>query len=159
MKTTPIHKTALAVALAAAFPALAQNSTAASTTLTPVIVTANGLPTKDSDATYASEVHDRAMIEASGAASLYDYLARNTSLNVMPGYGNKNAPLLDMRGYGTEAGFQNLVVVVDGYRLNNIDQAPAYLGGVPLEAVESIEISKGSGSVLFGDGANFSIYP
>jgi iron complex outermembrane receptor protein len=153
MRTTPIHKTALAVALASALPALAQSSTTASTTLTPVIVTANGIPTKDSDATYASEVHDRAMIDASGAASLYDYLARNTSLNVMPGFGNKNAPLLDMRGYGTEAGFQNLVVVVDGYRLNNIDQSPAYLGGIPLEAIESIEISKGSGSVVFGDGA------
>lgn len=151
MKSTPIQQTALAVALAAALPALAQEKV--SSTLTPVVVTANGIPTRDSDATYASEVHDRTMIEASGAASLYDYLARNTSLNVMPGYGNKNAPLLDMRGYGTEAGFQNLVVVVDGYRLNNIDQSPAYLGGIPLAAIESIEISKGSGSVVFGDGA------
>jgi iron complex outermembrane recepter protein len=161
MKTTPIHTTArvvmfsssaLAVALAAAFPALAQ-TTATPAMLTPVIVTANGIPTRDSDATYASEVHDRKAIDSSGAASLYDYLAKNTSLNVMPGYGNKNAPLLDMRGYGTEAGFQNMVVVVDGYRLNNIDQVPAYLGGIPLEVIESIEISKGSGSVSFGDGA------
>jgi iron complex outermembrane receptor protein len=152
MRITHIHKTALAVALAAAFPALAQNNPAQAT-LPPVIVTANGIPTKDSDATYASEVHDRAAIEASGAASLYDFLAKNTSLNVLPGYGNKNQPLLDMRGYGSEAGSQNLVVVVDGYRLNSIDQAPAYLGGVPLDAIESIEISKGSGSVAFGDGA------
>lgn len=152
MRTTPIQMTALAVALAAAFPALAQN-TATPTTLTPVIVTANGIPTRDSDATYASEVHDRAAIEASGAASLYDYLAKNTSLNVMPSYGNKNAPLLDMRGYGSEAGYQNLVVVVDGYRMNNIDQPAAYLGGISMEAIESIEISKGSGSVAFGDGA------
>ena len=161
MKTTPIHTTArvvmfsssaLAVALAAAFPALAQ-TTATPATLTPVIVTANGIPTRDSDATYASEVHDRKMIDASGAASLYDYLAKNTSLNVLPGYGNKNQPNLDMRGYGSEAGYQNLVVVVDGYRLNNIDQSGPYLGGVPLDAIESIEISKGSGSVAFGDGA------
>ncbi|MDE2599559.1 MAG: TonB-dependent receptor [Rhodocyclaceae bacterium] len=153
MKTTPIRKTALALALTAAFPALAQSNAAASTTLTPVIVTANGIPTRDSDATYASEVHDRAMIEASGAASLTDYLAKNTSLNVMPSSGNKNAPLLDMRGYGTESGYQSLVVVVDGYRLNNIDQVSAYLGGVPIDAIENIEISKGSGSVAFGDGA------
>ena len=161
MKTTPIHTTArvvmfsssaLAVALAAAFPALAQ-TTATPATLTPVIVTANGIPTRDSDATYASEVHDRKAIEASGAASLYDYLAKNTALNVLPGSGNKNAPLLDMRGYGTEAGYQNLVVVVDGYRMNNLDQTSAYLGGIPLDAIESIEISKGSGSVAFGDGA------
>lgn len=152
MKTTPIQMTAMAVALAAAFPALAQN-TATPTTLTAVIVTANGVPTRDSDATYASEVHDRAAIEASGAASLYDYLAKNTALNVSPGSGNRNAPLLDMRGYGSESGYQNLVVVVDGYRMNNIDQPAAYLGGIPLDSIESIEISKGSGSVAFGDGA------
>ena len=161
MKTTPIHTTArvvmfsssaLAVALTAAFPALAQ-ATATPATLTPVIVTANGIPTRDSDATYASEVHDRKSIDASGAASLYDYLAKNTSLNVLPGFGNKNAPSLDMRGYGIESGYQNLVVVVDGYRLNNIDMSSAYIGGIPLDAVETIEISKGSGSVAFGDGA------
>ena len=161
MKTTPIHTTArvvmfsssaLAVALAAAFPALAQ-TTATPATLTPVIVTANGIPTRDSDATYASEVHDRAAIDVSGAASLYDYLAKNTSLNVLPGFGNKNTPSLDMRGYGVESGYQNLVVVVDGYRLNNIDMSSTYLGGVPLDSIESIEISKGTGSVAFGDGA------
>ena len=152
MKTTPIQMTALAVALAAAFPALAQTA-ATPTTLTPVIVTANGIPTRDSDATYASEVHDRAAIEASGAMSLFDYLAKNTSLNAIPNFGNKNQPALDMRGYGTENGYQNLVVVVDGYRLNNIDMSPAYLGGVPIDSIESIEISKGSGSVAFGDGA------
>jgi iron complex outermembrane receptor protein len=161
MKTTPIRtatrvvkfsSSALAVALACAFPALAQTD-APPATLTPVIVTANGIPTRDSDATYASEVHDRKAIEASGAASLYDYLAKNTSLNVLPGYGNKNQPSLDMRGYGMETGYQNLVIVVDGYRRNNIDMEGAYLGGIPLDAIESIEISKGSGSVAFGDSA------
>lgn len=152
MKTTPIQMTALAVALAAAFPALAQ-STATPTTLTPVIVTANGIPTRDSDATYASEVHDRAAIEASGAASLTDYLAKNTSLNVLPYFGNRNQPALDMRGYGLENGHQNLAIVVDGQRLNNIEMGPSNLGGIPLTAIESIEITKGSGSVLSGDGA------
>lgn len=152
-RAVAFNATALAVALAAAFPALAQTNTASQPTLAPVIVTANGIPTRDSDATYASEVHDRAAIEASGAASLYDYLAKNTSLNIQPYFGNRNQPALDMRGYGGETGFQNLVVVIDGYRLNNIDQAPAYLGGVPIDAIESIEISKGSGSVAFGDNA------
>lgn len=160
MQTTFFKKPAASIAVAAAFASLAGPSLAQSNqtennpnTLAPVTVTANGIPTTDSDATYASEVHDRAEIEASGAASLYDFLAKNTSLNVLPSYGNRNAPALDMRGYGTESGFQNLVVVVDGYRLNNIDQAPAYLGGIPLDAIDSIEISKGSGSVAFGDGA------
>lgn len=152
MKTTPIQMTALAVALAAAFPALAQ-STATPTTLTPVIVTANGIPTRDSDATYASEVHDRAAIEASGATSLTGYLGRNTSLNVLPGFGNGNAPLVDMRGYGIGNGAQSVAIFVDGRRLNEIDLVNPLLGSIPLSAVESIEISKGSGSVAFGDSA------
>lgn len=150
--TIRFKQTACAAVLAAAMPALAQSNTADTTTLAPVTVTANGIPTRDSDATYASEVHDRAAIEASGAASVYDYLARFTGLNVLSG-GNSNAPLLDMRGYGLESGYENLVVVVDGYRLNNLDQTSPYLGGIPLDSVESIEISKGSGSVRYGDGA------
>lgn len=154
MKNHPTQMTALAVMLAAAFPAVAQNAVTppATPTLAPVIVSANGTPTRDSDATYASEVHDRAAIDASGAVSLYDYLAKHTTLNVLSG-GNQNAPLTDMRGYGLETGYQNMVIVVDGYRLNNIDQTSAYLGGIALDSVERIEVSKGSGSVLFGDGA------
>ena len=151
MKTTPIQMTALAVALAAAFPALAQTA-ATPTTLTPVIVTANGIPTRDSDATYASEVHDRKAIEASGAVSLYDFLGQNTSLNVMS-FGNKNSPQLDMRGYGIGNGAQSIAIYVDGRRLNEVDLLNPLLGSIPLSTVESIEISKGSGSVVYGDSA------
>ena len=152
MRTTPLQMTALAVALAAAFPAVAQ-STASPPTLTPVIVTANGIPTRDSDATYASEVHDRKAIEVSGATTLADYLAQYTSLNVLPGFGNRNAPLLDMRGFGIGSGYQNIVMTVDGRRLNEVDLNNPLLGAIPLNAVDSIEISRGSGSVAFGDGA------
>jgi len=148
-----IRSAAIAAALAAAFPAVAQSSSTNPTTLPEVTVTANGIPTRDSDATYASEVHDRAEIQASGAATLYDFLAQHTALNVQSSFGNKNAPALDLRGYGSEAGYQNVVIVVDGYRLNNIDQTGQLIGSIPLDAIESIEISKGSGSVAFGDGA------
>ncbi|HTJ96130.1 MAG TPA: TonB-dependent receptor plug domain-containing protein, partial [Rhodocyclaceae bacterium] len=145
-----IRMTALSVALAAAWPALAQT---ASSTLPDVIVTANGIPTKDADATYVSEVHNRAEIEASGASSLYDFLSQYTSLNVMSGYGNKNAPVFDMRGYGIGNGAQSTAIYVDGRRLNEVDLANPLLGSIPLGAIDSIEISKGSGSVAFGDSA------
>lgn len=148
-----IHKTALAAALTAAFPALAQTSPTLPVTLAPVVVTANGISTKDSDATYASEVHDRAAIEASGATNLVDYLSQHSSLNVSSSYGNRNAPSLDMRGYGVENGYQAIAITVDGRRVNNVDMANPLLGSIPLSAIESIEISKGTGSVTFGDGA------
>lgn len=118
-----------------------------------VVVTATRLPSSDVAATYASEVHSQRMIEQSGAQSLFDYLSHHTSLNVRPNYGNRFTPAIDMRGYGIENGHQNIVVTVDGQRLNNIDMAPQLLGAIPLASVDRIEITRGSGSVLFGDGA------
>jgi iron complex outermembrane receptor protein len=118
-----------------------------------IVVTATRTPLPDSAAPYASEVYTRAMIAASGANSLVDFLAQNTTLDVMPSYGNKFTPLLDMRGYGLSSGFQNIVVSLDGQRLNNIDGMPQLLGAIPVASIDRIEITRGSGSVVYGDGA------
>ncbi len=118
-----------------------------------VIVSANRFQQKDTETTYASEVHTSKMIEASGAATLYDYLAQQTSVNLLSNFGNKATPSINLRGYGGENGYQNVVITIDGQRLNNIDQSPQLLGAIPLGDIERIEISKGSGSVIYGDGA------
>lgn len=118
-----------------------------------VIVKANRFEHKDTETTYASEIHSAKQIEESGAATLYDFLAQQTSLNVLPGFGNRAAPLINIRGYGNENGYQNVVISVDGQRLNNIDLTPQLLGAIPLGNIERIEITKGSGSVIFGDNA------
>ncbi len=122
-------------------------------TLDEIVVTATRIPTADVVAPYASEVHTRRRIEQSGAATLYDYLAQYSSVQVLPSYGNKFTPKLDMRGYGIGDGYQNIVVTVDGRRMNNIDMVGQLIGSIPLGDIERIEITKGSGSVLFGDGA------
>lgn len=122
------------------------------TSMEDVVVSATRIEHKDTETTYASEIHNREMIDASGAASLYDYLAQYTSLNLST-FGNKATPNIDMRGYGTASGYQNLVVTVDGQRLNNIDQISQLIGAIPLDNIDRIEITKGSGSVLYGDGA------
>jgi iron complex outermembrane receptor protein len=118
-----------------------------------IVVTATRIPTSDVVAPYASEVHTRRAIEQSGATTLYDFLARSTSVNVQPGYGNRDTPLIDIRGYGISDGYQNIVVTLDGRRLNNIDGAPQLLGAIPIQDIDRIEITKGSGSVVYGDGA------
>jgi iron complex outermembrane receptor protein len=118
-----------------------------------VTVKANRFERKDTDTTYASEIHTSAQIEASGAATLYDYLAQQTSINILSSYGNKATPSINLRGYGNETGYQNVVITVDGQRLNNIDQSSQLLGAIPVGNIERIEITKGSGSVLYGDGA------
>lgn len=148
-----MQRTTLAVLLAglSALPARADSS--AIPILEDVIVTASRIPMPDVVAPYASEVHTRAMIEASGATSLMDYLGRYSSLQVMPSYGNRFTPKLDMRGYGIGDGYQNIAITLDGRRLNSIDMVPQAIGSIPLEDIERIEITKGSGSVAFGDGA------
>ncbi len=149
-----IRPSLVAVALAAAFPcasplwAADQERTAGT-----VVVSATRISVSDTDATYASEVHAREEIERSGATTLIDYLSRHTSLQVMSQFGNRYVPSINMRGYGINDGHQNVVVSVDGRRLNNIDMVPQLLGAIMLADVDRIEITRGSGSVLFGDGA------
>ncbi|AYH42293.1 TonB-dependent receptor [Azoarcus sp. DN11] len=118
-----------------------------------IIVTANRIETPDVAAPYASEVHTRKDIERSGATSLVDYLNRQSSVQLMPNFGNRFTPSINMRGYGTNDGFENVVISLDGRRLNNIDLAPQLIGAIPLEDIDRIEITKGSGSVAYGDGA------
>ncbi|HIC43339.1 MAG TPA: TonB-dependent receptor, partial [Sulfurimonas sp.] len=60
-------------------------------------------------------------------------------------------------GYGLSNGHQNLVIVVDGRRLNNIDNGPQLLSSIPIQSIAKIEILKGAGSVEFGDGANAGV--
>lgn len=127
-----------------------QDSAAA---LPKTLVTANRIAQEDVRATYASEVHNSEDIKNSAAINLYDYLGRFSSVNVMPSYGNPYQQLLDMRGYGIGDGYQNIVVTLNGRRLNNIDMSPQLLSSIPLNSIERIEIIKGSGSVAQGDGA------
>lgn len=118
----------------------------------PVLVSATRIDMQDQDAPYASEIHTRQDIDRSGATSLYDYLAQQTSLQILPSYGNRYTPQISMRGYGND-GNQNVVLTVNGRRLNNVDMMPQLIGSISLSDIERIEITKGSGSVLFGDGA------
>lgn len=148
-----MRQTPLALALGVAFVTFAHAETLPEFVGETIIVTPTRVPLADVDAPFASEVHTRSMIEQSGAASLYDYLVQHTSVQVLPSYGNKFTPKIDMRGYGIGDGYQNIVVSLDGRRLNNIDGVPQLIGAIPLADIERIEITKGSGSVMFGDGA------
>jgi len=68
------------------------------------------------------------------------------SLDGSPDFG------LDLRGFGTNSA-QNVVVLVDGVRLNENELANTVLSSIPVDTVERIEITRGGSSVLYGDGA------
>ncbi len=59
---------------------------------------------------------------------------------------------LDLRGFGAAAD-SNQVIVVDGVKLNEADLGGTRLAGSPIDSVERIEVIRGSGSVLYGEGA------
>lgn len=148
-----LSRLALAVALlpASTLYAAADNNQDA-LKLSNTVITANRIAQEDVRATYASEVHNAEEIKNSAAINLYDYLGRFSSVNVLTS-GNPYQQKLDMRGYGISDGYQNIVVTINGRRLNNIDMSPQLLSSIPLNSIERIEIIKGSGSVAQGDGA------
>lgn len=63
---------------------------------------------------------------------------------------------LDIRGFG-EASSSNIVFLVDGVRQNEGDLGGTSLSWIPLESIERIEIVRGSGAVMHGEGATAGV--
>ncbi|MEY3666135.1 MAG: hypothetical protein RLZZ153_2317 [Pseudomonadota bacterium] len=59
---------------------------------------------------------------------------------------------LDLRGFG-EAASSNVVYLVDGVRQNEGDSTGTALTWIPVDSIDRIEIMRGNGSVLYGEGA------
>jgi len=126
---------------------------AESLTTNQIMVLEDQYEVQEISSTSSKEIYTEIDIDRSGSFSLFDFFSQHTSINIQPQYGNKASPFIDMRGYGPEAGFQNIVINVNGERLNRIDTVPQIIGNIPLKSIERIEILRGSGSVRFGDGA------
>ena len=122
-------------------------------TLNPTELSSNYFNEDDTSAPFASEVYTQDDIKNSKASNVYDFLSQNTSLSLAPSSGNRFSKKISARGYGLTIGSHNLVVTLNGRRLNNIDTSGPEIGGVNINDIERIEITKGSGSVIYGDSA------
>jgi iron complex outermembrane recepter protein len=122
-----------------------------------ITVTSSLIESNEKNATFATEIYTKEDIQSAKSKDIYDFLSSQTSVNVTPSYGNAFSQKMDFRGYGIGDGYQNIVVLVNGRRLNNIDMTSQLLSSIPLESVEKIEILKGTGSVQYGDGANAGV--
>ena len=145
----------LSISLVASF-LLATNLFSAQN-LETITVNSSSIKTDEKKATFATEIYTKEEIQNSKSKDVYDFLSSQTSINVSPNYGNVFSQKIDLRGYGIGDGYQNIVVLVNGRRLNNIDMNSQLLSSIPLESVEKIEILKGTGSVSYGDGANAGV--
>ncbi len=63
---------------------------------------------------------------------------------------------LDIRGFG-ESSSSNIVFLVDGVRQNEGDMGGTNLSWIPLDSIERIEIVRGSGAVMHGEGATAGV--
>jgi iron complex outermembrane recepter protein len=96
-------------------------------------------------------------IGRSAAQTLPDLLGTRAGLVSRDLFGNNGAlAALDMRGFGATAA-QNTLILVDGRRLNDIDQSGVQWSSIPLDAIDRIEILRGSGAVQYGDGASAGV--
>ena len=147
MKTKPV---ALALAVSATLGYAQAQSVQ---TLDPVVVTASKFEEPQGQATAIVDVIDRQQIEASGAANITELLDQVSGGLLTRQYGRLGADASFDLGYLGGASLQRTLVLVDGVRINDIDDATIRWGQVPLDAIERIEVRKAGGGVLFGDRA------
>lgn len=126
--------------------ALAQDS------LPSIVITGARFPAQAASAPIGATVITREDIRRSGAADVNAAIRKvggvygRQSLDASPDFA------LDLRGFGANSA-QNLVILVDGVRLNENELTNAVLSSIPVDTVERIEIQRGASSVLYGEGA------
>ena len=135
------------LALAAAFPSFAQ-----APALKETVVTATRFAEPAQSLPLGVSVITADDIRASGATTVNEALMRILGVVGRQDFYGGGEYNLDLRGFGVTADV-NQVVVVDGLRVNEADLGGTRLSGIPIESVERIEVLRGSGAVLYGEGA------
>ncbi len=155
MKTTLISLATI-IALTQQLSAEDTNSTKA-ITLESLTVSSTAIKTDELRSTDAVEIYTAEDIDKAHVQNVYEFLNQQTSVIAMPSYGNPFTQKLDMHGYGIGDGYQNIVVTINGRRMNNIDMMPQLLSSIAPSSIAKIEIIKSSGIVTGGDGANAGV--
>jgi len=96
-------------------------------------------------------------IATSAARTLPELLSQQVGVVARDLFGN-NAALasVDLRGFGATA-LQNTLILVDGRRVTDIDFTTVQWAAIPLASIERVEILRGTGAVLYGDGASSGV--
>lgn len=149
VSSTPGRLARLPLALAALLPIVLSAQPAS---LKETVVTATRFPEPAKSLPYGVSVVTAQEIERSGASTVNEALVRILGLpgrQDLFGGGEYN---VDLRGFGITAD-SNQVIVLDGVRLTEADLGGTRLSGIPIESVDRIEVLRGSGAVLYGEGA------
>ncbi len=134
------------LALALVLPAWSQ------TQLKQVVVTASRFAEPAATLPFGVSVVTAEEIQASGAGTVNEALMKLLGVVGRLDTSGGNNYSLDLRGFGSTSE-SNQVVIVDGLRLNEADLTSAGLSSIPIASVHRIEVLRGSGAVLYGEGA------
>lgn len=91
-------------------------------------------------------------IANSASSNLVDLLAHEANVNLRSFFGNDKFSGVDIRGMG-DTFVSNVLVLIDGVRLNAIDLSGVDFSSIPLDQIERIEIIRGANVVRYGNGA------
>jgi len=144
---------ALACAIAFSIPFAAQADEAVPST---VVITGSRFPSNEALQPIGATVITQDEIREAGVNDVNQAIRKiggvfgRQSLDSSPDFA------LDLRGFGTN-GAQNMVIMVDGVRLNENELTSSVLSTIPIDTVERIEITRGGSSVLYGEGATGGI--
>ena len=92
-------------------------------------------------------------IRNTGATTVVEVLDRLESIRFRTYSGNASQAMIDMRGFGGDNPYGKTLILLDGRRLNRTDMASVNWLSIPVNSIESIEVVRGPGSVLYGDAA------
>jgi len=95
-------------------------------------------------------------IERSGASSLPDLFKQLAGVTVMDtiGFGLGSDGSVHLRGVGTSSASRtNALVLLNGVRQNRLTGDEVHWQLIPLEQIERIELIRGGGSLIYGEGA------
>lgn len=144
------HLASAAVALPALLPSfvLAQPADTA-TALAPVTVIGNRTLQQHPDVLGDVSVIPRAVFERAGQSSLADVLARSAGLEAVSYGGPQTVTRLFLRGHNSN----QVLVLLDGVRINTATNGGAALNAIALHDIERVEILRGAASSLYGADA------
>jgi iron complex outermembrane recepter protein len=117
-----------------------------------IIVTATRVEEPIADISRNVTVISSGDINQAPSNNIVDLIARESGINLRSFFGNDKQAVIDIRGMGDTAA-SNVIVMVDGVRVNSPDLTGADFSSIPLDQVERIEIVRGAGSVIYGNGA------
>ena len=141
--SSPARLAVLNLALAAAFPALAQSP------LKEVVVTATRVAQPLTDVVADVSIIDREQIEASAGRTLTELLVRDAGVQMSSNGGLGKSASLYLRG--TNVG--HVLLLIDGVRYGSATLGQASWDNIPLEQIERVEVLRGPAAALYGSDA------